>query len=55
MERMCLEPVVHNKRRQYNEKPMHGCTTTKKEPPPAATRESPHTAVKTQHSQKERY
>ena len=45
---MSLEPVLCNKRSYRNEKPAH----RNKEPPFAATRESPCAAKKTQHSQK---
>ena len=45
---VCLEPVLRNKRSHDNEKPAH---CNEEWPPLAATRESPHTATKTQHSQ----
>ena len=45
----CLEPVLRNKRSHHNEKPVH---RNEEQPPLAATRESPHTAMKTQRSQK---
>ena len=45
----CLEPMLHNKRSHHKEKPAH---RNEKLPPLAATRESPHTATKTQRSQK---
>ena len=44
-----LEPVLRNKRSHCNEKPTH---RNKEQPPLAATREHPHAAMKTQHSQK---
>ena len=44
-----LEPVLCNKRSHHNEKPAH---CNEEWPPLATTRESPHTATKTQHSQK---
>ena len=44
-----LEPMLCNKRRHYNEKPAH---CNEEEPPLATTRESLHTAMKTQRSQK---
>ena len=44
-----LEPVLRNKRSHRNEKPVH---LNEEQPPRAATRESPCTATKTQHSQK---
>ena len=44
-----LEPVLRNKRRHRHEKPVH---RNEEWPPLAATRESPCTATKTQHSQK---
>ena len=44
-----LGPVLHHKRSHRNEKPAHH---NKEQPPPAPTRESPHVATKTQHSQK---
>ena len=46
-----LEPVHHNKRSHYNEKPVHH---KEEQPPLAATKESPHAAMKTQHSQKKK-
>ena len=46
---VCLVPVLCNKRSHCNEKPMHG---NEEWPPLAATRESPRTETKTQHSQK---
>ena len=45
---MCLEPVICNKRRHRNEKPMH---CNQKYSPLSATRESLHKAMNTQHSQ----
>ena len=45
-----LEPVLYNKRSHCNEKPAH---CNQEEPPLAATRESPHAAMKTQCSQKQ--
>ena len=47
----CLEPVFRNKRSHCNEKPAHR-NRNKEKPPLSATRESPHAATKTQHSQK---
>ena len=44
-----LEPVLHNKRGRDSERPAH---RDEEWPPLATTRESPHTATKTQHSQK---
>ena len=44
-----LEPVLHNKRGRGSERPAH---RDEKWPPLATTRESPHTEMKTQHSQK---
>ena len=44
-----LEPVPHNKRGRDSERPAH---CDEEWPPLAATRESPHTETKTQHSQK---
>ena len=44
-----LEPVLHNKRGRDSERPMH---RDEEWPPLAATRESPRTETKTQHSQK---
>ena len=44
-----LEPVLHNKRGRDSERPAHH---DEEWPPLAATRESPHTETKTQHSQK---
>ena len=44
-----LEPVLHNKRSHRHEKPMH---CNEEQLLLAATRESPRTAMKTQHSQK---
>ena len=44
-----LEPVLHNKRGRNNEKPAH---RDEEWPPLAATRESPRTETKTQHSHK---
>ena len=44
-----LEPVLRNKRSHRNEKPAH---RNKEEPQLTATRESPHSATKTQHSHK---
>ena len=43
-----LEPVLRNKRGRDSERPAH---RDEEWPPPAATRESPHTETKTQHSQ----
>ena len=43
-----LEPVLRNKRGRDNERPAHG---DEEGPPLAATRESPRTETKTQHSQ----
>ena len=45
---MCLEPVLCNKRSHCNKKPAH---CNEEWPWLAATRESPHKAMKTQHSQ----
>ena len=45
-----LEPVLHNKRSHYNERPVH-CKEEKALL--VATRESPHAATKTQHNQKQ--
>ena len=45
----CLEPVLCNKRGHDNERPAH---RDEEWPPLAATRESPHTETKTQHSHK---
>ena len=45
----CLEPVLYNKRSHDNEKSTHHNV---EQPQLAATRESLHTATKTQHSQK---
>ena len=44
-----LEPVLHNKRGRDSERPAH---RDEEWPPLAATRESPRTETKTQHSQK---
>ena len=44
-----LEPMLRNKRSHHNEKPTR---CNEEQPLPAATRESPCTATKTQHSQK---
>ena len=44
-----LEPVLRNKRGRDSERPTH---RHEEWPPLAATRESPHTEMKTQHSQK---
>ena len=44
-----LEPVLHNKRGGDSERPAH---RNEEWPPLAATRESPHTETKTQHSHK---
>ena len=44
----CLEPMLHDKRSHRNEKPAY---LNEEEPPLATTRESPHAATKTQHSQ----
>ena len=44
-----LEPVLRNKRGRDSERPTH---RDEEWPPLAATRESPHTETKTQHSQK---
>ena len=44
-----LEPVLHNERGHCDEKPAH---CNKEQPPPTATRESPHAATKTQRSHK---
>ena len=44
-----LEPVLHNKRGRDSERPTH---RNEEWPPLAATRESPRTETKTQHSQK---
>ena len=44
-----LEPVLRNKRGRDSERPAH---CDEEWPPLATTRESPHTEVKTQHSQK---
>ena len=46
---MHLEPVLRNKRRHHNEKPTHH---NEEQPLLSGTRESPCTAIKTQHSQK---
>ena len=43
-----LEPMLRNKRRRCNEKPVH---RNEEQPLLAATRESPRAAMKTQHSQ----
>ena len=45
----CLQPVLHNKRGHYNEKPVHHNIEY---PSLVATRESPRAAAKTQRSQK---
>ena len=45
----CLEPVLRNKRGRDSERPAH---RDDEWPPLAATRESPRTETKTQHSQK---
>ena len=45
----CLEPVLLNKRGRDNERPAH---RDEEWPPLTATRESPRTEMKTQHSQK---
>ena len=45
----CLEPVLRNKRGRDSERPTH---RDEEWPPLAATRESPRTEMKTQHSQK---
>ena len=42
-----LEPVLHNKRGHYSERPAH---RDEEWPPLAATRENPSTEMKTQHS-----
>lgn len=42
---MSLEPVAHSKRSQCNEKPTY---LKEEQPPLTVTRESPHTAMKTQ-------
>ena len=42
-----LEPVLRNKRGRNSERPTH---RDEEWPPPAATRESPRTEMKTQHS-----
>ena len=47
-----LEPVLRNKRSHHNEKPMH---CNKEWSLLATTRESPHTATKTRHSQKKKF
>ena len=44
-----LEPVLRNNRGRDSERPAH---RDEEWPPPAATRESPRTETKTQHSQK---
>ena len=44
-----LEPVLHNKRGRYSERPAH---RDEEWPPLATTRESPSTVTKTQHRQK---
>ena len=44
-----LEPVLRSKRGRDSERPAH---RDEEWPPLAATRESPHTETKTQHSQK---
>ena len=44
-----LEPVLHNKRGRDGERPTH---RDEEWPPLAATRESPRTEMKTEHSQK---
>ena len=41
--------MLHNKRNNYNEKPMHH---NEEKAPLSAAKESPHKAAKTQHSQK---
>ena len=46
-----LEPMLHNKRSHRNEKLAHH---NEEQPPLTATRESPHTATKTQRSQKKK-
>ena len=46
---MRLEPVLHNKRSDHNEKPAHH---NEEYPPPAETTEGPCAATNTQHSQK---
>ena len=46
-----LEPVLRNKRSHLHEKPTH---CNEKWPPLSATRENPHAAIKTQHSQKKK-
>ena len=46
-----LEPVLRNKRGRDSERPAH---RDEEWPPLATTRESPHTATKTQHSQKKK-
>ena len=45
----CLEPVLRNKRSHHSERPTHW---NEEQPPLAATGQSPHTATKTQCSQK---
>ena len=45
----CLEPVLRNKRGRDRERPAH---RDEEWPPLSATRESPRTETKTQHSQK---
>ena len=49
LERLCLEPVLHNRRSHRNEKPAYH---NKELPPLATIRESPRAAMKTQRSQK---
>ena len=46
-----LEPILRNKRSHRSEKPVH---CKEEQPPLDATRESPRTATKTQHSQKKK-
>ena len=47
--RVCLEPVLRNKRGRDSERPTH---RDEEWPPLATARESPRTETKTQHSQK---
>ena len=44
-----VEPMLHNKRRHHDEKPVH---QNEEQPAPTATRESLRAASKTHHSQK---
>ena len=49
MKPVCLETVLCNKRSHHNEKPKH---SNEEEPLLTATRDSSHTAMKTQYNQK---